>query len=882
MRSTAATRAFAFLACIALAGCTGLPPPAPKTATQLPRAVRPLHYDVSLVPDAQALGFEGRVGIALEVLEPAHSITLHAAGLDIHAAVLSHAGGSGPAGGAPEITLDAAAQTATFTFPGTIPRGRYRLAIEYEGRIATQAYGLFAIDYDTDAGTKRALFTQLENAAARMVLPCWDEPAWKATFTLDVTIAEGLLAVSNMPVSAVEPLGDGRSRVRFARTPRMSTYLLFFAAGELGRRTAAVGATELGVVTRRGAGEQAEFILESSRDILREYEDYFGIPYPLPKLDNVAAPGSSQQFGAMENWGAILTFEYAILLDPAISTQADRQFAFQMAAHEIAHQWFGNLVTMRWWDDLWLNEGFASWLETRTTARLHPEWNALLSGVRTRDRAMELDALATARPVVRRIRTVEETHQAFDSITYDKGESVLRMLEGFVGAEAWQAGVRRYLAAHAYGNTVSADLWRAMEAVTDAPVAAIAQDFTLQPGVPLIRVEEAACEGGHTRARLSQGEFSLDRPGKRPRRWQVPVVAATVGSDASARSLVRTAATLEVPGCGPLIVNAGQAGYYRTLYARAPFDAIASEIGSVPSIDQLGLLVDTWALALAGLQPPADFLELATRLPQDADPQVWSRVAALFLTLDEYSRADAGRGARVREFARERLVPVFAALGWEPRPGEDAQATILRNRLIEALGALDDPAVVRVSQRLHANSRIEPVPGWLRRSVLAVVARHADGPTWNALRASAQAETSPLVRDELYVLLAGTEDTALARRALELALSDEPGATIGADMMRTVAQLHPDLAWDFALAHHDEVMARLDGASRSRFLPDLAARSTDPAMVAKIRAYAASRLPADARGDAEVAAANVAWRARVREERLPGFDTWLLSRTERR
>ena len=317
----------------------------------------------------------------------------------------------------------------------------------------------------------------------------------------------------------------------------MSTYLLFFGLGDLERLSVKAGATEVGVVTRRGASAQARFALDSSRDVLREYDDYFGVPYPLPKLDNVASPGGNQFFGAMENWGAIFTFERCLLLDPMLSSQTDRQAVFSVAAHEIAHQWFGNLVTMRWWDDLWLNEGFATWMEGRTTRKLHPEWDTATAAVAARSFAMDSDAFATTHPIVQPVLTVDQASQAFDEITYAKGAAVIGMLESYVGADAWRDGVRRYLRAHAYGNAVSDDLWRAIDAASDRPVAEIAHDFTRQPGVPLLRVVSSRCDDGRTTLDLAQGEFSTDRPDKAPLRWQIPVIARVAGN-APARTVV--------------------------------------------------------------------------------------------------------------------------------------------------------------------------------------------------------------------------------------------------------------------------------------------------------------------------------------------------------
>jgi aminopeptidase N len=306
------------------------------------------------------------------------------------------------------------------------------------------------------APKKRALYTQFENSEARRMIPSWDEPFLQSHLRAGSrAVPAGQMAVSNMPATSTTRLADGRDLVRFATSPKMSTYLLFFALGEFERATVVENGTELGVVTQKGALAQAQFALDSSRAVLKEYNDYFGIPYPLPKLDNIAAPGRSQFFGAMENWGAIFTFEYAILLDPRVATQSDQEHSFSIAAHEMAHQWFGDLVTMAWWDDLWLNEGFASWMESRTTTRLHPEWHWELRAVDTRDTAMERDALATTHPVVQHISNVQQASQAFDSITYEKGASVIRHAGDLrrrprPGARACAAYIAK---AHAYGNT---------------------------------------------------------------------------------------------------------------------------------------------------------------------------------------------------------------------------------------------------------------------------------------------------------------------------------------------------------------------------------------------------------------------------------------------
>ncbi|MGJ7918481.1 M1 family metallopeptidase [Massilia sp. LXY-6] len=852
-----------------------------EATTQLPRGVIPSHYDISLTPDAAGGRFTARATITLNVTKASDSITLNAADLSFNSATLAPAAGG--AAQTAKVGVDAAAQTATFAFERPLAPGLYKLTLDYGGIIGTQAVGLFSLDYPGPGDKQqRALYTQFENSDARRMIPSWDEPSYKASFSLDVTIPAGQMAVSNMPASSTTTLPDGRRKVTFAKTPKMSTYLLFFALGDFERATAKVEGTELGVVTRRGAIDQAKFALDSSKDILREYNDYFGVRYPLPKLDNIAGAGRSQFFGAMENWGAIFTFEYALLFDPANSTQHDRQEIFATAAHEMAHQWFGDLVTMAWWDDLWLNEGFASWMESRMTARLHPEWNTRLGTVSSRDGAMQRDSVATTHPVVQHIETVEQANQAFDEITYQKGEAVIRMLEAYVGENAWRSGVRSYMKAHAYGNTVSDDLWKQIEKAAGKPVTAIAHDFTLQPGVPLIKVGEPVCRNGSTTLPLTQEEFSRDRPDKKPLAWRVPVIAQVVGNPKQATTLVSGGkGTVSMPGCGAVIVNAGQSGYYRTLYAQKEFAQLAQSFATLAPIDQLGLLSDSAALGMAGLQPASSALELVKATPVGADPQVWIRIARLFDGLhwryESEQGGDQARRQRLDAFAIARLAPLMAQTGWEARSGEAPAIANLREQLIDTLSELGDTTVIADARRRYAAMDKDPsaVPGPLRKTVLSVVAQHADAATWDGLRARARAETNPLLRDHLYALLATSRDRALAERALQLALTDEPGVTNSASMISAVAQRYPDMAVDFALAHIDKINERVDASSRSRYFARLGNSSANPAMIDKLKSYAQAKLAPTSRGDVDAAIAAIQDHIRTNAARLPEIDAWL-------
>ncbi|MEO5630195.1 MAG: M1 family metallopeptidase [Thermomonas sp.] len=850
-------------------------PPMVEATSQLPATVRPSHYAIDITPHADKMAFDGKVKIDLEVLESTTSIVLQAVNMTFANSVLSANGGDKLT---PKVSIDADNQTATFTFDKPLAVGSYTLSTDYTGVINTQANGLFALDYTDQAGdNKRALYTQFENSDARKFVPSWDEPNFKATFDLSVLAPASQMVVSNMPAAKTANAGKGLHRVTFQTSPMMSSYLLFLGVGEFERATDSVDGIEVGVVTTKGKVGQAAGALEASRLVLKEYNDYFGVKYPLPKLDNVAAPGRSQFFGAMENWGAIFTFEHAMLVDPNVATIGNVQSIFSIAAHEIAHQWFGDLVTMSWWDDLWLNEGFATWMAARTTAKFHPEWNAALGAIGGREGAMNRDAVVTTHPVVQKIQTVEQASQAFDSITYQKGGAVIRMLENYVGEDAWRQGVRAYMAKHAYGNTVSDDLWTAVEAAAGKPVLDIAHDFTLQAGVPMITVDSATCSGGSTTLQLTQGEFTKDRPQKAPLRWRVPVVAQVTGHARADTVVEGGKGTLVVPGCGAVVVNAGQGGYYRTVYGDAQFALIRSGFATLETIDQLGIMNDVWAQGLGGVRPVSDYLGLAKAAPADSDPAIWADIAGSIDTLDGYYKTDASRQAHLRKFGLSVLQPVFARVGWDAKPAEAAPVILLRSKLIRTLAGLGDAAVIAEARRRFAAGPgdTKAMPPALRGLITTIVANKADSATWDKLHAMAQAEKTPLIKDQMYSMLASTEDKALAQRALEMALTDEPGVTNSAAMISGVSSQFPDMAFDFALAHREQVDKLVDSTSQSQYYPGIGNGSSDPAMIDKLRAYADAYVAPTSRTSTETAIAGIEYRIKLRDQLLPAVDAWL-------
>lgn len=820
--------------------------PAANITTQLPRGAAPSHYAIEVTPDAANLKFTGKVAIDVTVSQNLPTLVLNAADLSFGDVTLTPANGK-PLKGTAKV--DADAQTVILDFGKPLAPGKYRLAIAYAGIINQQANGLFALDYTNNEGqAKRALFTQFEAPDARRFVPSWDEPSYKATFDLSAVIPTGELAVGNMPVKSSTDIGGGKTRVTFGTSPKMSSYLLFFGLGELERATKMSGATEVGVITGKGNTGKAQLALDASASILPYFNDYFGTPYPLPKLDNVAGPGQSQFFSAMENWGAIFTFERALLVDPRFTSEATKRRIYETVAHEMAHQWFGDLVTMAWWDDLWLNEGFASWMATKVTDKLQPGWEMLLTRVDGREAAMSLDALATTHPVVQKITTVDQVNQAFDAITYQKGEAVITMLEGYAGEDVWRSGIRSYMKAHAYGNTVTDDLWKAVEGAGAKGLVSIAHDFTSKPGIPLVKVDSAQCQGGQTVLTLSQGEFSRDQKDKAPLSWNVPVKAQTVGGDAQ-RLILQGKGQLTLPGCGAYVVNAGQTGYYRSLYPEANVKALAKDFTKLASIDQTGLLADNFALGLGGYQPIGLALDLVDAVPATASPAVLAEVPGYLDSAYTMLESDPAAQARVLAYTSAKLTPVLNGIGYDVKPGEGPQVPVLRSALVSTLGDMGDKGVVAEANRRFAALATDPaaLDGPLRNVWLSIIAKNADQATWDKLRAMAKGAKTDLEKSTLYGLLGGARDEKLAAQALDLALTDEPGKTTSAAIISAVGGEHPMLAVDYVLAHRTQYEALIDVSARSQALARLGGGSADPAMATKLDAYATQYLTPESR-----------------------------------
>jgi aminopeptidase N len=866
------------VAALALTGMASARPSTHKVPADrvvLPDRVNPIHYDIDVTPDAAHSVFNGTVRIEVAVSEPTYQIVLNAAELDVRSPQLSPLGSSSaPQNAAASYDVDK--QTVTLTFASEIPVGRYSLSMSYSGKINHGAGGLFNIDYDNRGRHQRALFTQFESADARRFVPCWDEPNRKATFTLSVTVPADEMAVSNMPALPAEIApSQGMKHVRFSPTPKMSTYLLFFGLGDFERKSRNVDGVDVGVIVKRGDLDKASFALDAAAQLLPYYNDYFGTKYPLPKLDLIAGPGAKQFFSAMENWGALFYFERALLVDPRISTQSDKQTVYVDIAHEMAHQWFGDLVTMDWWDDLWLNEGFASWMESKATDHFHPDWHLSLYDMMSKQRAMTIDATAGTHPVIQPIRDVLQSGSSFDSITYAKGEAVIRMLEAYVGEGAFRDGVRNYISKHAYGNTVTDDLWTEIDAVSRLKITDIAHDFTLQSGVPLIRVERQK-RPSEDMITLDQDRFGLDDESKSHRRWQVPVVARALDDRKALTFAVVDRIEFGQPGAGPFLINAGQNGYFRTLYHNELFEKLVERFDRLSSVDQMGILNDTGSLANAGYQPEGDLLSLLPRVPVRSDPLVVGAMVRWIDVLDRLEDDLSGQDA-FRAYARRRLAPVLAVVGWDPQPGEGDNVANLREATLSSLARCADSSVLAEAQRRFQSYQENPgtLSAAARRIVLQIVAERADAATWNQLHALARAASSPLEKTELYGLLGSARDSKLAAQALDLAFSTEVEAASAAQIISEVGSDHPEMAFNYSLEHLEQLSTRLSQSTRYRFLARLVSGSHDRALAERLRQYAEKNIPTTARASIDQAESAVANTLKTRSEVVPAMDEWL-------
>ncbi len=471
---------------------------------------------------------------------------------------------------------------------------------------------------------------------------------------------------------------------------------------------------------------------------------------------------------------------------------------------------------------------------------------------------------------------MDQVNQAFDTITYEKGEAVISMLEAFAGEDVWRTGIRNYMKTHAYGNTLTDDLWSAVEGAGAKGLVNIAHDFTTKPGIPLVTVESAQCKGGMTTLSLSQGEFSRDTKGKTPLRWNVPVIAQTIGGEKQ-RLVLNGKGTVTLPGCGAYVINAGQAGYYRSLYPAANVQALTKGFTTLPAIDQLGLLADNWQLGLGGYQPITLPLDMIAAVPNDASPAVLAAIPGYLQSAYMMFEGKPEMQAKAAAYASAKLTPVLTAIGYDAKPGEGPQIPLLRQQLVDTLGTIGDKAVVAEADKRFAALATNPaaLDGPLKNIWLGIVAANADQAVWDQLRKMANAAPTDLEKSQLFGLLGEAKDKKLAQQALDLALTEEPGKTTSAAIIAAVGYQHSMLAVDFVLAHRAQYEAMIDVSARSQALARLGGSSADLAMATKLDAYATQYLTPESRKVVDRAIAAIKARVETRARLTPDIAAWL-------
>ena len=830
----------------------------------------PKHYALRIVPDVARERFAGRAQIEIEVARPVAAIELNALELEFQKVQLD----STPLA----VKFERERETVALApASGTIAPGRYRLEIEYSGRIARFANGLHQVPYKEREGErlveKVMLGTHMEPVHARRLFPGWDEPAFRATFDIAVVIDERLTAVSNMPVSATTPLPEGRKEVAFARSVSMPTYLVALFVGELDVLEDSVDGIALRIYTTKGKAARARFAMQATKEMVPFFNEYFGARYSLPKLDQLAVPGGLM--GAMENWGAIYYNEGRLLYDEAEPSLRQQQRIYGLIAHEIAHQWFGNLVTMAWWDNLWLNEGFATWMSTKTSERFHPDWHARLRGALWRQEAMTDDARRTTHPIQTPVTDDARAMDLFDAITYSKGEAFIGMLESYLGEEAFRDGIRRYMRTHPFSNTTTADLWHHLSQASGRDVAAFAAPWTEQPGFPLVKVEQR-CANGAAEVTVTQERFTLNDPRALRLTWKVPVTLVDAAGVRRTLLLEGAPQRLQLPRCGALRANVGNTGYYRVHYDARSFDLLVRELPRLEASDRLRLLLDSFALMQAGQLDAGRYLALVDALGDEADPRVWEHVTEALRFLRELIAAPADQAAFDGAIARVLRRP-FARIGWDARPGEAPDTPQVRRLLIEALGRAGDAATVREAQARFAARASRPLDATVRPALLNVVGRHADAATFDALVGWLRSATDAEIKLELRTALRHLGGREQLRRWLDLLLATDelPPAEAVYDISHSSQDSgQGDLVWEFVRANLPALLAKASPRGRSYLLPETAARSADAARADELVALTRKHLPAGAYYQAEKTADWIRLRAQVKAREAPRALHW--------
>jgi aminopeptidase N len=816
-------------------------------AQRLPELAVPDNYKLSFAPDFAKSNFTGEESIQIRVLKPTSQLVLNAAEIAFDSATITSGGATQKA----QVTLDQEKEMATLTVGSPIQPGPATIHIRYTGILNDKLRG-FYLGKDSD-GRKYAA-TQFEATDARRAFPSFDEPAYKATFDVTVTADQGMTVISNTKVISDAPgPGDGKHTVSFATTPKMSSYLVAMVVGDFEYIEGSADGIPIRVYASPGKKELGSFALDAAENIMRYYNHYFGIKYPYGKLDLIGLADFSA--GAMENTGCITFREIILLVDDKHTGIGLKKSVASVIAHEMAHQWFGDLVTMQWWDDIWLNEGFATWMSSKPLEAWKPEWHEELEVVREQGEALNADSLTNTHPIHQKADTPAEILELADDISYGKTAAVLRMLEAYLGPETFRDGVNAYLKQHAYGNATASDFWNAQSQVSKKPVDKIMPTFVEQPGAPLLSVKNR-CSANSTAVDLAQQRYFYDRnlfnSGSREV-WQIPACLKVAGTE-KCELLLQKEKTLTLPGCSPWVfANAGAKGFYRSGYETDAVRSMAkdAETALTPA-ERIMLLSDIWASVRVNREPIGDYLAVAQGLQADRTTAVLSEMILQLDFIGEHLVNDADRES-YNLWVRQLLTPAAKDVGWDPKPGDNPDQNSLRAQLMHALGyTAHDPAVETVAQKLTAKAMQDPssVDHELLSAALSIAARNGDAAFYDEVLARLKTAKTPEEQFIYQRILTRFSDPKLLQRTLDYAISpdvrSQDALFVIAGVMRNPAGAK--LAWDFARAHWNEI-ANLGGAFGGGVIVSSAGSFCDASMRDEVKDFFATHhAPASERG----------------------------------
>jgi puromycin-sensitive aminopeptidase len=785
---------------------------------RLPKTVTPSRYELRLAPDFATFTFSGEETVSVTVNESTREIVLNALELEIDSASVER----GAERFSGEVSLDAKSERATIRFPKALERGEWTLKLAFRGILNDKLHGFYRSQYEDERGRIHYVATtQFESTDARRAFPCWDEPELKATFKITLVVDENLTAISNAGEESTRRLGNGRKEVVFKETIRMSTYLVAFIVGEFEATEPVDAGTPLRVVHVPGKAALTNFAKQIGVFSLKFFAGYYGLPYPGDKVDLIAIPDFAS--GAMENLGAITFRETALLVDEKTASRSELERVADVVSHENAHMWFGDLVTMKWWNGIWLNEAFATFMEMLAVDRWKPHWRRWESFSVSRASAMAIDGLKSTRPVEFTVRSPEDARAMFDVLTYEKGAAVLRMLEQYMGAEEFRKGIALYLKKHQYANAETTDLWDALEESSRQPVRKLMDSWIFQPGFPILGAE-AGPDGRSLR--LTQRRFFYLRDDEAlacEQLWHVPVmVRAKTTSGVSEHKLLMTGREASLDLGEKLewaIANEGGHGFYRVSYGPAMLDALTRNLGELRPIERFGLVSDTWAAVVSGLQPLSAFVKMARLFTAETDINVWRALVSAFNYIDVIV-SDEDRPA-LAELVRGVAGPAFERLGWEPREGEDELTRQLRGTLVATLGTLgDDPGIQRRAAELYELYEKDPSKADrdLAPALVAVLAWCGDAARYQEFKKKFKSARTPQEEQRYLFALADFRDRALLRETMAMTLDGQVRTQNAPYLMHSLL-LNMDCryeAWDFVKRNWEEMVKKYPDSALPR------------------------------------------------------------------